>query len=157
MAAVAGHVIEVLLCQFLHKRRRSTITNHAAGGTANANSSSLRNRRNVDTMCAAASCVLICKMSGSKFKSGKTNTKGSETQWLEIFKRRGLVILLRAEIWKMVANLERCNRVQPKIPNSVSGFVLAVEASPECKPSGSLLHRDHGHTVLITLGLRRLP
>ena len=94
---VAGHVIEVLLCQFLHKRRcsanSSTITNHAAGGTANANSSSLRNRRNVDTMCAAASCVLICKMSGSKFKSGKTNTKGSETQWLEIFKRRGLVIL----------------------------------------------------------------
>ena len=65
----------------------STITNHAgAGGTANANSSSLRNRRNVDTMCAAAGCVLICKMSGSKFKSGKTNTKGSETQWLEILK-----------------------------------------------------------------------
>ena len=57
----------------------------------------------------------------------------------------------------MVANLERCNRVQPKIPNSVSGFVLAAEAKAECKPSGSLLHRDHGHTVLITLGLRRLP
>ena len=56
MAAVAGHVIEVLLCQFLHKRRRSTITNHAAGGTANANSSSLRNRRNVDTMCLYAKC-----------------------------------------------------------------------------------------------------
>ena len=55
----------------------------------------------------------------------------------------------------MVANLERCNRVQPKIPNSVSGFVLVVD--PECKPSGRLLHRDHGHTVLITLGLRRLP